>query len=412
MTRNAAIADARADLNDRSARPPLAGIRVLDFSRVFAGPYATLMLADLGADVTKVEPPAGDEARLFGPPFLQGEGMNFLAVNRHKRGIALDLKQPAAVAVAHALAARADVVVENFRPGVADRLGIGYETLAAANRGLVYCSISGFGADSPDANRPAVDPVLQAMGGLMDKQGRGVRPEWLCVALADTYAAALATQAILAALLARGRDGRGQRVEISLYEALVAAQGYRIISDAAKIEIPAWDDTVPNGAFQGSDGIWFVMTAATPRNWVGLCEAIERPDLVADSRFATNALRVVHKVELGMTLRDAFLGRPMEAWLDRLGAAGVPTGAVRTVEDVVADASLHRSGVIVESDHPVAGHLRTMGSAIHLSRTPTEPTGATPLLGEHTRAILDELGYDDGAIRDLEHTGAIVSSPH
>jgi len=391
-----------------TAAPPLAGIRVLDFSRVFAGPYATMMLGDLGAEVIKVEPPTGDEARYFGPPFLAGEGMNFMAINRGKRGIVLDLKRPEAVGIAHQLAARADVVVENFRPGVADRLGIGYAELSATNRGLVYCSISGFGPDSPYADRPAVDPVLQAMGGLMEKQGHGIRPEWVCVALADTYAASLATQGILAALLARGRDaGAGQRVEISLYEALVAAQGYRMVSGLDRVELPAWDDTVPNGAFRGSDGAWLVLTVATARNWTALCSALERQDLEADGRFASNALRVAARAELMPILEAAFATRPAADWLARLGAAGVPAGPVRTVEDVIVDESLERAGVIVRSQHATAGEVRTMGSALHLDRTPVRVEGATPVLGQHTRAVLADLGLDDGAVEALFEAGAV-----
>ncbi len=389
-----------------TAAPPLQGIRVLDFSRVFAGPYATMMLGDLGASVIKVEPPTGDEARYFGPPFLAGEGMNFLAINRGKQGIVLDLKQPEAVVVAHRLAAEADVVVENFRPGVADRLGIGFAELSAANPGLVYCSISGFGPDSPYADRPAVDPVLQAMGGLMEKQGHGIRPEWVCVALADTYAASLATQGILAALLARTRDGgRGQRVEISLYEALVAAQGYRMVSAVDRIELPAWDDTVPNGAFQGSDGRWLVLTVATARNWAALCAALERPDLAEDAQFGTNAQRVENKAALMPTLEAAFATRPAEEWIARLGAAGVPAGPVRTVEDVIVDESLERSGVIVRSHHATAGEVRTLGSALHLERTPVHVSGATPTLGQHTRQVLSGAGLSGEEIDRLFASG-------
>lgn len=387
--------------------PPLAGIRVLDFSRVFAGPYATMMLADLGADVIKVEPPTGDEARFFGPPFLNGEGMNYLAINRHKRGIVLDLKHDDARSVAHQLARTADVIVENFRPGVADRLGIGYEELSAGNPGLIYCSISGFGADSPYADRPAVDPVLQAMGGLMEKQGHGVQPEWVCVAIADTYAASLATQAILAALIARSRDREvGQRIEISLYEALVAAQGYRIVTGLDRVEIPAWDDTVPNGAFQGSDGEWFVLTVATARNWTALCTALERPDLEGDARFATNAQRVGHKSELTPILTEAFREQTAETWIRRLGEAGVPAGPVRRVEDVVVDPSLERSGVVVRVEHP-AGPMRLMGSALHLGRTPVEATGAPPTLGQHTAQVLAELGRSADEIETLLASGAV-----
>lgn len=387
--------------------PPLDGIRVLDFSRLFAGPYATMMLADLGADVVKVESPAGDDARRFGPPFLGGEGMNFMAVNRNKRDIVLDLKVPEARDIAQALAADADVVVENFRPGVTKKLGIDYETLSRDNAPLVYCSITGFGREGAYRDRPALDLILQAMTGVMHRQGGGIAPSLLVVTLADTFASALAVQAILAALYARDRLGQGQFVEITLFEALIAAQGYRIISDAEQIALPAWDDTVPYGAFRGSDGVWFAVAVVSRPNWIALCEALGRTDLTDDPRFAENHYRVENRAALMPQLEEAFATKPGGEWLRILEEAGVPVGPVRTVEDLFEDDHVLELGTILETEHPTAGRIKTMGSALHLHGTPVRARGAPPLLGQHTDEILRGLGYDDDRIAALRDLGAL-----
>ena len=290
-----------------AAGPPLEGIKVVNFSRLFAGPYATMTLADLGAEVVKVESPAGDDARGFGPPFLGGEGMNYMALNRNKRSIVLDLKKDGGLAVARRLTADADVVFENFRPGVAEKLGIGYNDLAPANPGLVYCSISGFGRVGEYSDRPALDIILQAMTGVMDRQGNGGDPRLLVVTVADTYAAALAVQSVLAALLARSRDGQGQRVEVTLLEALIAAQGYRIISPAGEIMLPAIDDTCPYQAFAGSDGQWFVIAVVSSNNWTALCTATGLTELGRREDLATNSGRVQARGEVIGELERVFL---------------------------------------------------------------------------------------------------------
>ncbi len=390
-----------------TAPAPLAGIKVLDFSRLFAGPYATMTLADLGADVIKVESPAGDEARQFGPPFLGGEGMNFMALNRHKRSITLDMKKPAAVEIAHRLAREVDVVIENFRPGVADQLGVGFDELSKDNPGLIYCSISGFGQRGPYASRPALDIVLQAMGGVMDRQGGGGRPQLLVVTIADTYAAALAVQSILAALIARGRDGVGQKVEVTLFEALIASQGYRIISPADHVMLPSFEDTCPNGAFQTGDGTWLVIGIASDKSWHGLCDALEVPEIADEERFATNPSRVAHREELLNLLDRQFLKRPRSDLLERLERAGVPSGPVLKVEDLMTDEHVLERGTIIELDHPTAGRIRTMGSALHLAKTPTSTGGAAPVQGQHGVEILSGLGLSGEEIDGLVAAGAV-----
>ena len=390
--------------------PPLSGLRVLDFSRLFAGPYAALTLADLGAEVVKVEPPAGDDARTFGPPFLGGEGMNFMALNRGKRSIVLDLKTAGGRLAAHRLAGASDVVIENFRPGVASRLGIGEQELRAANPRLVYCAISGFGDSGGYRDRPALDIILQAMGGVMDRQGRGGRPDLMVITVADTYAAALAVQSILAALYARERTGSGQHVQVTLLEALIAAQGYRIISPAAETMLPAVDDVCPYQAFQAGDGRWLAIATVSQRNWQSLCQALGRPDLLADERFATNPSRVQHRDELIPQLETAFQARDREVWLKALKEAGVPAGPVRTVEDVLDDPWFRQQGTIIETQHPAAGRLRTLGSPLHLSATPARAHGAAPLLGQHTHEVLKEIGFSEDEIDRLASDGAIVTA--
>lgn len=389
------------------AAPPLAGIKVVDFSRLFAGPYATMTLADLGADVIKVEAPAGDDARGFGPPFLGGEGMNFMALNRHKRSITLDMKTPEGKAAAVRLARDADVIVENFRPGVADKLGIGYEALKQDNPGLIYCSISGFGRSGAYADRPALDIILQAMTGVMDRQGKGGRPELLVVTIADTYASALAVQSILAALLARHRDGVGQFVEVTLLEALIAAQSYRIISPADRLMLPAIDDTCPYQAFQGSDGVSFVIAAVSSNNWQALCNTTGLTDFLSRQELTTNPGRVANRAEVIGGLAEAFASMPAAVWLERLQAAGVPCARVRSVEELMDDEHVLGRGTIVEVDHPTAGVLKTMGSALHLTRTPTSTGAAAPRRGEHGEEILRENGFTDREIETLMKANAL-----
>lgn len=372
---------------------PLDGIRVVDFTRLFAGPLCTMVLADLGADVVKVEAAGGDDARHFGPPFLAGEGMNFMALNRGKRSVVLDLKSDAGRRAALALAAGADVVVENFRPGVADRLGIGYEALAAANPRLVYCSISGFGPAQELGRKPALDLIVQALSGVMARQAdRDGTPQLLCITVADTYAAAQGVQGILASLLVRERTGAGQRVDVSLLEAILTAQAYRIVCDPATLELPAFDDTVPYGAFATQDGGWLAIAVVSPANWRALCDGIGAPELADDARFATNPLRVANRDALLPLLRARIAARPLAAWIELLEAGGVPCAPVQRLEDVMADPAMVATGVLADLEHPAAGTVRTLGTGFHLSATPGAVGRPAPRLGEHTEEVLRELG--------------------
>jgi len=397
----------KADAAKDTSAPPLRGIRVADFSRLFAGPYCTMMLADLGADVIKVEAPAGDDARRFGPPFLGGEGMNFMALNRSKRGVVLDLKLPEGREAAQRLIRQADVVVENFRPGVTAKLGIDYESVSKENPGLIYCSITGFGREGIFRDRPALDIVLQAMAGVMDRQGHGDHPELVVITVADTFAASLAVQSILAALLVRQRDGgQGQFVEITLLESLVAAQGYRMVSSTRQVQLAAFDDTCPYQAFQGSDNNWFVIAVVSEANWRALCSAMGLDHLAEDSRFRQNPDRVANRTALIPELERVFRTRTASEWLLVLEEAGVPSGPVRVVEDLFTDGFMLGRGTVIETTHPRAGRIWTMGSALHLTRTPVAVHGHAPIQGADTEAVLAELGYTSDEVRRLLKNGA------
>lgn len=387
-------------------RPPLEGLRVVDFSRLFAGPLCTMTLGDFGADVIKVESPAGDEARTFGPPWLGGEGMNFMALNRNKRSLALDLKQPDGAAVARHLCATADVVIENFRPGVATRLGIDYPTLAAENPQLVYCSVSGFGSSGAHSKRPALDLVLQGEAGVMHRQGGGGEPKLLVITVADCYAAALATQGILAALIARARDGKGQSLEVTLFQALLAAQSYRIIAAASESpELPAWQDIAPYQAFATADG-WATVAIVTERSWQAFCDALPLDHFRDDPRFTSNPDRVEHQVELAKLLAPIISSYTTDELLSRLDAAGVPCGRVKRVEDLFFDEHVLADRLIIELEHPSAGPYWTLGLPLQFAGTPGVIDRPAPLLGEHTDEVLGGLGYDASAIARLRAAGA------
>ena len=382
------------------ARPeaagPLDGIRVLDFSRLFAGPLASMTLADLGADVIKVESPGGDEARHFGPPFLGGEGMNYMALGRGKRSVVLDLKEEEGRRHAQELARDADVVVENFRPGVTERLGIDFGTLSEGNSRLVYCSVTGFDPRGRYRERPAFDLILQGMSGVMTRQGGARGPELMVVTIADTFAASLATQAILAALYERERSGEGQLVQADLFRAILYGQAYRMVTAAEQVEVSAQGDVAPYGAYEAADG-WFTLAVATDRNFVRLCEALERPDLAAEERFATNPSRVEHGEALNAELSETFAARPVEHWLEVLTERGVPCGPVVDVEEVFTDPHLTETGAIVEQRHASAGRVWALGNPFTMTRTPLRVGEVAHHLGEHTDEVLGEReGRRDG----------------
>ena len=388
---------------------PLGGVRVVDLSRVLAGPYATMTLADLGADVVKIEHPVGgDETRSWGPPYAGGESAYYLSVNRGKRSVALDLKDPDGLELALELCARADVVVvENFRPGGAERLGVGYDAVRARRGDTVYCSINGFGRRSP-RDRPAYDFVVQAESGLMSITGEpDGEPTKVGVALVDVLAGLNAATAILAALHRRDRTGEGELIEISLLDSAFAglvnvAENALVTGEEPQRYGNAHPSIVPYQPFRATDG-WIAVAAANDGLFRRLCAAIDRPELAADERYATNDARVRNRGPLVTELAAVFAERPSEEWVSVLLAAGVPAGKIRGVGD-----ALRSAGATTAVPHPTAGTVELVRSPFWLAHASLRPAAAPPLLGEHTDEALAELGVGEDRLRELERRGVIV----
>jgi crotonobetainyl-CoA:carnitine CoA-transferase CaiB-like acyl-CoA transferase len=379
---------------------PLADVRIIAVEQYGAGPWGTLQLADLGAEVIKIERPgAGDETRSWGPPFAGGEATYYLSVNRGKRSVALDLSDARTRPAVEALAASADVAIENFRAGVAERLGIGYEALRALRPDIVYCSITGYGSGREPAGRAGYDFTVQAESGLMSITGEpNGAPMKVGVALLDVLCGIHAATGIVAALRARERTGEGRRIEVSLLDSALAglvnvAQAALATGSEARRYGNAHPSIVPYEPFETADG-WIAVAAANDSLWRALCAACDRPDLAAEERFAGNPGRVAHREELVAELARTFAGRGANEWLARLEARGVPAGKIRGVGEAFAAAAEAGRAATVTVSHPTAGELTLPAGPIRV-----EPSGANlplapPLLGEHTRDVLDELGLD------------------
>ncbi|MDR5708755.1 MAG: CoA transferase [Armatimonadota bacterium] len=391
---------------------PLEGILVVDLTRALAGPYCTMMLADFGARVVKIESPqGGDDTRGWGPPFLGGESAYFLSVNRNKESVTLNLKHPRGLQVLHRLLARADVLVENFRPGVMDRLGLGHRMLHERYPRLVYCSISGFGQDGPYREKPAYDLILQGMGGIMGITGEEEGPPVkVGVAVADIAAGMFAAYGILAALWARERTGRGQHVDAALLDGQVAWLTYAAANYFATGQDPrrmgsAHPNLVPYQAFRTRDG-YLNVAVGSEGIWERFC-AVVAPALREDPRFRTNADRVRHRSELLPLLEAQFRERTTAQWRELLDQAGVPNGPIYAISEVFRDPqTLHRR-MKVSLPHPTAGEVTVTGVPVKLSETPGEVRTPPPLLGQHMEAVLREVGYSPEEIARLRAEGAI-----
>ncbi len=393
---------------------PLGDIRVLDLSRVVSGPFCTMQLADMGADVVKVEEPAhGDDSRAFGPPFRGGESAYYLSVNRNKRSLALDLKHPLARGVLKTLVESCDVVVENFRPGTAERLGLGYDTVSAWNPRIVYCSISGFGAEGPERDRPGYDLVVQGASGIMDITGHADGPPTkVGTSIADLVTGLYAAQGILLALRARETTGVGQRVEIAMIDAMASLLTFNagIVFESGRSPVRrgnAHPTIVPYEAFRASDG-WLNLAVANDALWVRFCEACSRSELSSDDRFRRAPDRVANREILVPIVAGVIAEHSRAHWTETLGRAGVPCGEIRTVEEVCTNAALIRRGVVRDLPHDTLGTVRTIDTPMRLSATPGGGEVAAPRLGQHSREILSDIaGLDADAIERLAAAGAV-----
>lgn len=395
----------------------LAGIRVVDLTHIMAGPTCTLMLADMGAEVIKVEKvPGGDDTRRMLPPDIRGESAAYMMMNRNKLGIALDLRHQAAKEVLWRLIDTADVLVENYRKGTLERLGFTWEAVSARNPRLVWCAISGFGRTGPYADRGGFDLVAQAMSGIMSVTGtrRGDPPVKCGVPLTDITAGILGVVGILAALVERQKSGRGQYVDTSLYEAGITHTYWQAAITLATGISPgpmgsAHPLSAPYQAFATADG-WIVVGASNQSNWLRLTQVLGAPELASDPRFRENADRMRHLAELEAELSRRFRTRTTAAWLDLLEQAGVPAGPVNEIADMLADPQTLAREMRVKVPHTRLGEVDTLGLPVKFSRTPGGPKRGAPLYGEHTRAVLRDLGYSEEEIGALLASGAAVAA--
>lgn len=392
---------------------PLAGVRILDLCRVVSGPFATMQLGDLGADVVKIEEPRrGDESRTYGPPFLGGESAYFLSINRNKRSCAVDLKSDAGRGLVLRLAGVADAIIENFRPGTMERLGLGFDTLSERNARLVYCGISGFGRSGPDAGRPGYDLIVQGESGVMDITGEADGPPMkVGTSIADLVTGLYGAQAILAALRQRDRTGTGGRVDVSMLDAMASLLTFNAGMYFATGESPrrrgnAHPTISPYETFQAADG-WINVGVANDKFWALFCAVIERIDLRDDPRFARASDRAANRVALKAMLEPVLGRQPRAAWAQRLGDASIPCGAIRSVGEVCEAPGLAERGVVRDQSHPVAGTVRYIAGAIRFDDRPPPDATRPPLLGEHTGDVLSEwLGVEDEEVADLARRGA------
>ena len=394
----------------------LEGVRVLDCSQILAGPFCSMLLADMGADVIKIEKPTGgDDTRRMGPPFIDTESAAFLAINRNKRSIVLNFKEQSGVQAMKTLVKDADIVIENYRTGTMARLGLGYEDLKNINPGIIYCSISGFGRTGPYANRGGFDLVAQGMSGLMSITGvPNSPPVKVGVPIADMNAGMFATYGILTAYINKLRTKKGQYLEISLLEAAIAytvweSAGYFATGDIAEPLGSSHRNSAPYQALKTKDG-HINVGAPNQSNWERFADAIQRSDLIARNDFKDNASRLVNRESLEAELELTLKTKNSNEWLEVLEKSGVPAGPILNISEVWNDPQVEARNMKVTLEHPTAGKITNIGLAAKLYNTPGRITNPAPLLGEHTREILMDAGYSKENIEDLVASGAAVTN--
>ena len=396
--------------------PPLQGVRLLDLTQFLAGPFCTQILADIGAEIIKIEPQAGDPSRALPPYFYKGEGAYFLAINRTKRSVVLDLATQGGRNVFYDLVRRADVVVEAFRPGVVKKLGVDYDTLKAINPRIVYCSISGFGQDGPYATRPAYDMIVQALSGAMSLTGEvGGRPVRSGTPIGDLNAGQFAVTAILAALWERERSGMGQFIDVAMLDVQVAmlcylAQYYLVSGDVPGLQGRGHMSIPTYNAFRARDGRDVLICANTERMWQQLCQGLDMPELANDPRFETNERRHANRAELAPILEQAFALHDSDDLLARFHEHGIPSAPVNSVAEALADPQVVHRQMVREVPHTLGGAIRMLGNPIKFSRSQDGDFTSPPTLGQHTEMVLREvLEYTPERIETLRQQGAFGS---